>query len=97
MRPSQKILWQIYVGVLGAVSTMVAQKAVKAAWKVATGDEPPAPNDPRTPLTEAATWALASGVGVGVVQLLTNRYAARAWHGEFGNEVPKPAKVNVKI
>lgn len=97
MRPTQKILWQVYVGILGAVSTVAAQKLVKAGWKAATGDEPAAPNDPRTPLAEAATWFVASGIGVGVIQMLTQRYAARRWYGEFGQDVPSPKKVQVKV
>jgi hypothetical protein len=44
-----------------------------------TGNEPPSPTDPETPVLEAASWALASGIGVGVTQLLTQRMAARHW------------------
>ena len=49
MNVSQKLLWNIYAGAVGALSAVVAQKAVRGAWKVATGDEPPDPNDPATP------------------------------------------------
>jgi hypothetical protein len=34
------------------------------------------------------SWALASGIGVGVTQLLTQRMAARHWQREIGNENP---------
>ena len=46
MNVSQKLLWNIYAGAVGALSAVVAQKAVRGAWKVATGDEPPDPNAP---------------------------------------------------
>ena len=62
---------------------------MKAGWKLVTGDEPPSPTDPDTPVLTAMTWALASGVGVGVTQLLTQRIAARHWQKEIGNETPK--------
>lgn len=88
MSATEKILWKVYAGVLGAVSTLVAQKLVHGAWKFATGDEPPEPNDPNTPIIEAVIWALASGVGVGVVQLLTNRFAARRFATDFGTPAP---------
>lgn len=83
---TRKLLWKIYIAVLGGLSTLVVQKALQASWKAATGDKPPAPNDPRTPLSEAAIWALASGVGVGVVQLLTNRFAARRFMAKTGTD-----------
>ena len=57
MGPTQKLLWKLYVGVIGAVTTVVAQRLVKAAWKLVTGNEPPSPTDPETPVLEAASWA----------------------------------------
>ncbi|MGL5405310.1 MAG: DUF4235 domain-containing protein [Propionibacteriaceae bacterium] len=97
MRPSQKLLWQIYTGIIGTATTVATQKLVTTGWKAATGAEPPAANDPQTPLAEAATWALASGVGIGMIQLVTNRYMARRWHGEFQGKAPSTRKVSVKI
>ena len=94
---SQKLLWKIYVGVLGAVTTLVAQRLVKAGWKVATGNEPPQPTDPDTPVIVAVSWALASGVGVGVVQLLTQRTAARHWSKRSGADQPDGGKIKLKI
>lgn len=97
MKPSQGLLWKIYTGVLGAVTTLAAQKIVQASWKVVTGEEPPEPSDPDTPLYQAVTWALASAIGIGVVQLLTNRFTARRWRDEIGGESPKRKKINLSI
>ena len=61
MAVEEKILWKIYAGVLGAATTLLAQKVVTKAWEAATGDVPPDPNDPDTPLTQALIWACAAG------------------------------------
>ena len=57
-----------------------------------TGDEPPSPTDPDTPVIEAVSWALASGIGMVSAQLLTQRIAARHW-GKIGNETPDDGKI----
>jgi len=97
MGPTQKLLWKLYVGVIGAVTTVVAQRLVKAAWKLATGNEPPSPTDPDTLVLEAMSWALASGIGVGVTQLLTQRMAARHWEEEIGSDTPSAGKIKFNI
>lgn len=95
MNFSEKILYKVYAGLLGAAITIGTQKALTAAWKVATGEEPPEPGDPDVPASEAFIWALSSGVGLGIAQLATTRYAARHW-GTMGNK-PKPGKTTFKI
>lgn len=97
MGPTQGLVWKIYTGVLGAVTTIAAQKAVSKAWKLSTGSEPPEPGDPDTPLHLAMTWALASALGVGVVQLLTNRYTARRFRSQFAEADAKAEKIKLKI
>ncbi len=97
MGPSEKVVWKIYVGVLGAVTTIAAQRIVKAGWKAATGDDPPAPSDPSIPFRWAATWALASGIGIGLTQMLTRRMAARHWSKAMGHQAPGIPDIKVKI
>ena len=65
MAVEEKILWKIYAGALGAATTLLTQKLITKAWETATGDVPPDPNDPDTPLTQALIWALCSGRGHG--------------------------------
>lgn len=97
MGPSEKLVWKLYMGVIGAVTTIAAQKLVTAGWKVATGNEPPTATDPETPVGQAITWALASGIGVGVTQLLTTRMAARRWSKEMGHQAPGIPNIKLKI
>lgn len=92
MAVSEKIFWKIYAGVLGAATTMAAQKLVTKVWEATTGDEPPDPNDPDTPLTQALIWALASGLGVGVAQLTMNRFVQKRWVRNMGHKAPGPLK-----
>lgn len=97
MGPSQKIVWNIYAGAVGALTAMVAQKAVSAAWRLATGDEPPEAHDPETPLDEAIIWAIASGIGIGVTQLLVNRFAAKRFGAAMGLPAPRGRQVQFTI
>ena len=93
----QKLAWKIYMGVIGAVTTIAAQKLVTAGWKAITGDDPPAATDPDTPIGVAVSWALASGIGVGVTQLLTTRFAARRFSALASGSTPKTPKVKLSI
>lgn len=97
MNTSQRLLWNIYAGVVATVATVVAQKAVTAAWELATGDQPPEPNDPDVPLRRALSWAVASGVGIGLTQLLLNRFAAKRWAQAMGAKAPAFSKTRVTI
>lgn len=91
------MLWKVYIGVVGAVTTVAAQKLITTAWKVATGEAPPSPTDPRTPARVAVSWAVASGVGVGVTQLLVTRLAARRWSKQTGTAPSGIPGIKLKI
>ena len=93
MGPSQKLLWKLYVGVIGAVTTIAAQRLLKAGWKFVTGNEPPSPTDPDASVVTAVSWAMASAAGVAVSQLLAQRMAARYWEKDADNA----AKIEAKI
>lgn len=91
---SEKLMYKVYSAVLGTVVTIATQRALSAAWKLATGDEPPEPGDPDVPATQAFVWALSSGIGIGVAQLATTRYASRHW-GQLGNKPTTHAKIKI--
>ncbi len=67
------ILERVYTTLLSALVTFVAGFALKKVWTLATGEEPPNPEDPEVPVRTAVIWFLASGIGVGAVQLLFHR------------------------
>ena len=67
------IVQKVYSAVLTAAVTFAAGFALKKVWKLATGAEPPDPEDPEVPIRQALIWFLASGVGVGVAQLFLHR------------------------
>lgn len=97
MKTSQKLLWNLYSGAAGALATVLAAKAVNAVWELTTGNEPPQPNDPDVPLRRAITWAIASGLGIGLSQLLVNRFAANQWTKIMGTPAPGFKSANVKF
>ena len=97
MGASEKLLWKLYVGVIGAVTTVVAKQVVTASWKVVTGSKPPRPTDLATSTSAAVGWALASGLGVGVSQLMAKRLAAKRWSDAVGQHVPPGGKLRLKI
>jgi hypothetical protein len=97
MGPSQKLLWRIYAGTLGVATTVAAQKLVALGWRMITGKEPPTATDPDTPMAEAVSWVVASTVGVGVAELVTQRLAARHWSNEMGIHAPEPRKVRLTL
>ncbi len=93
---TNKAVGKVYAGVIGAVTTIVAQKLVTLVWKTVTGKEPPSPTNPETSVTSALSWVLASGIGVGVAQLFAQRFAARHWKNETGLDAPD-STVKIKI
>lgn len=97
MAVPSKLVWSVYMGVFGTVTTIAAQKGISAAWKAATGKQPPSPTDPDTPVVEAATWAVASGVGVGLTQFVVTRFAASRWNKDLGKRAPKIPQIKLKI
>ena len=68
----EKILWKVYAGALGAVTTIVSQKVVEGVWKYVTGDA-------EISTTKALSWALASGIGIAGSQLLMHRFVNKRW------------------
>ena len=85
---------RLYVTVIGFAATFAVQKLLTIGWKAVTGNEPPSPTDPRTPMRQALTWVLASAIGIAVAQLLTQRLAARRWSDEMGTELEGKGKRN---
>ncbi|MFP5417202.1 MAG: DUF4235 domain-containing protein [Actinomycetes bacterium] len=85
---SQKLVWNLYSAAIGALAALVTKKAVDGAWAFVTGEEPPEPNDPSVPTAKAAAWVMSVAVGLGLSQVLTNRFAASRWKAFTGATSP---------
>ena len=73
---------------LGATlgATMAARKAMTATWKLSTGKQPPSnPEHPDVSLGEAVTWAVVSGVAVGLARMFATRAAADYYRRSTGH------------
>ncbi len=95
MSAANKLGGKIYAGIIGAVTTIVAQRLVTLAWKTVTGKEPPSPTNPNTSASSAVTWVVASGIGVGVAQLFAQRFAARHWTDDAGDAPEGTVKIKI--
>lgn len=79
---SEKLAWRAYVAAAGIAATVLTKQAMTLAWRVATGSRPPKGGDHTAPLRSVITWALASGVGVGISKVLTDRLVVGHLHGD---------------
>jgi hypothetical protein len=73
---------------LGATlgATVAARKALTATWKLSTGKQPPSnPEHPDVSLGEAVTWAVVSGVAVGLARMFATRAAADYYRRSTGH------------
>jgi hypothetical protein len=83
------IVWRILGTGSAVLAASAAEHGVRAAWRTATGSEPPAlPEDPDTRWGEAVTWALLSGAVIGLARLMATRRAA-AYYKKSTGELPK--------
>jgi hypothetical protein len=79
-------VWTLFglAATLGA--TIAARKAMTATWKLSTGKQPPSnPEHPDVSLAEAAAWAVASGMAVGLARMFATRKAADYYRRSTGH------------
>jgi hypothetical protein len=81
MRDTEKqVGWKVVSYGVGALAAVVAQRVLTLAWKGIASDPPPdSPANRDVDLLPALTWAIATGVGIGVTRLLALRTAAKVW------------------
>ena len=80
MMSAMSLSTKLTVAAIGAASTYAAQRGVHGAWKAMTGEAPPNPQDPKVSTVEAVAWALASGIGLAIVQLLVSRFTQKRYN-----------------
>lgn len=57
-----------------ALAGFLTSRATREGWLRVTGDEPPLdPSEPGTDISEAVTWAVVSGVVIGLAKLFARR------------------------
>jgi hypothetical protein len=69
---------RIYTAVAGVIASVLAGAIVKRLWRLATGGEPPDPQDPKVSGRAAVGWFLLSSIGVGIAQLAMTRVTHKA-------------------
>ncbi|MCA0251555.1 MAG: DUF4235 domain-containing protein [Actinobacteria bacterium] len=87
-----RLLWKLYAGAIGAVAALAVNKALTAAWRAATGSEPPVSDDPDARAREVVLWAAASATGIAIATVAVNRFAASSWERVIGSPAPVRAK-----
>ena len=90
--PARKRLgWKVVTLGSGAVVGLATQRILETAWKALHGaTPPPMPADRRSSWVDALSWAIATGVGVGVARLLAIRTAAVMWEATTHEPPPEP-------
>ena len=91
-KDSSKI-WTVFslVSALGAAA--LAKQVLDRLWKVSTGKQPPEnPADPDVEIWEAVSWAVASGVAVGIARMIAQRKAATYYARSTGHLPPELQK-----
>jgi Protein of unknown function (DUF4235) len=89
---SKELHWKAISYGVGALAGLVTQRLLNGAWKGLGHDSrPPVPADRGSSWAEALSWAVASGVGMGVSRLLAIRTAAVVWEAATHERLPDAA------
>lgn len=83
-------MWKAVSSLSGVAGAIATRKLLQAVWPVgddATGP-PFNPADRRVAWPTALQWALAAGIGAGVMRLLSQRLAAAGWEAATGAPPP---------
>ena len=92
MPEGKKLAWKAISYGAGALAALVTQRLLEKGWKLLRhASAPPVPADRRSSWAEALSWAVATGVGVGVTRLLAIRTAAVAWEAATHEPPPEAA------
>jgi hypothetical protein len=87
----KKYGWKAITIVLGTVVGLATQRLIEMPWKLLRGTTPPKVlADRRSPWRDAVSWAVASGIGVGVARLVASRTAAGVWEAAVHEPPPEP-------
>jgi hypothetical protein len=80
MRGGKTLSWKAVSYGAGALATVLTRRLLAAAWTGFRDTAPPEqPSDRGISWPQALSWAIATGVGVGVTRLVAVRTAAVVW------------------
>jgi hypothetical protein len=89
--PLKKYGWKAIAVGTGAVTGFATQRVIELIWTAVRGSTPPKQAaDRSSPWPEAVSWAVATGIGVGVARLLAVRTAAVIWEAAVHAPPPEP-------
>jgi len=74
---SEKHASRLTVTVIGVLTTVATQRLLTFGWKRVTGRKPPEPGDPDATWAGAVTWAVSSGIGIGMARFWAQRLAEK--------------------
>lgn len=85
--------WVLFATAASTAAAPIAERAVVAAWRYASGDDPPEdPAGPDVDWGRALAWTAAAAVVVAVAQVVARRGAALAWEYMTGEKPPRPRR-----
>lgn len=88
-RRTEQMTWRAVGAVSGLAAAAATRQALTTLWRARTHDDPPAnPASPSTSWNQALTWAVATGVALGVARLVALRGAAAGWRRATGSLPP---------
>jgi hypothetical protein len=97
-RLDQRQQWTLLAGAASAAAAPLAERALVAAWRAITDEDPPEdPAGPDVDWGRALAWTAASAVVVALVQVAARRGAALAWHHYTGERPPAPRRRHRKL
>lgn len=91
MPGGKQIGWKVLAGASGALAGLTTQRLLGWLWRSVRSASPPPAADRRSSWPDALSWAVATGVGVGVARLLAIRTAAVVWEATVHEVPPDPA------
>ena len=91
---AKKYGWKAVTVGLGALAGFAMQRVLGVIWEAVRGSTPPKVSaDRRSSWVDALSWAVTTGVGVGVARLLAVRTAAAVWEAAVHEPPPEPGLV----
>jgi len=91
MPDSRTMGWKAVSVAAGTLAALTTRRTIAMLWnQLADTPAPEHPADRRVAWVPALSWAIATGVGVGVMNLIAQRSAATVWEAATHERPPLP-------